>query len=99
MKQAEDDLTIDLLEGEPVKITRTSAERAQRMGYQGPKDRHACRDCMWCQTRVHFADTSTQFERHWCHIGEFRVKLGGICAHHQRGKQRPREIVSGGEWS
>lgn len=98
MKQAEDDLTIDLLEGEPVKMTRTSADRAERMGYQGPKERPACRSCYWCHTRVHFADTATQFERSWCHIGQFRVKLGGVCKEHKPGKGR-REIVSGGEWS
>lgn len=79
MKQAEDDLTIDLIEGEPVKLTHTSADRVKAMGYQGPKARPACRSCRYVETAVHFEGSSTEFQRHWCKIGGFRVQLGGCC--------------------
>lgn len=99
MKQAEDDRTIDLIEGDPVKMTRTNADRAKAMGYEGPKERPACRSCKFLHVVVHFADTCTQFERQWCQIGGFRVKLGGCCDMHARGFGAKRETRSGGEWS
>lgn len=82
MKQAEDHLTIDLLEGEPVKLTRTNAERREAMNYQGPKERPCCRSCKHVETVEHFPDTCTAFERHWCRVGGFRVMLGGVCREH-----------------
>jgi len=88
MKQAEDDLTIDLIEGEPVKLTHTNADRKKAMAYQGPKERPCCRGCKHVETVVHFENTAGSFERHWCRIGGFRVMLGGVCAQHQAAPAR-----------
>jgi hypothetical protein len=82
MKQAEDDLTIDLIEGEPVKLTRNHQERMQAMCYLPPKQRPACRDCMHVESVVHFEDAPGEFTRHWCRVGGFRVLLGGFCLQH-----------------
>ena len=88
MKQAEDDLTIDLLEGEPVKLTHTHADRMKAMGYVGPKDQPACRDCRHRESVVHFEDSPGQFTRHWCRVGGFRVQLGAYCSHHKPAPNR-----------
>lgn len=83
VKHLDDDLTVDLLEGEPVKMTRTNADRKRAMCYQGPKDRPCCRSCRHVETVVHFENTAGSFERHWCRIGGFRVMLGGVCRDYQ----------------
>jgi hypothetical protein len=79
MKQAEDDLTMDLIEGEPVKLTHTHEGRMKAMGYEDPKQRAACRHCKFVETNYHQPDTLMAFERHWCRVGGFRVKLGSCC--------------------
>jgi hypothetical protein len=79
MKHVDDDLTMDMREGIPVKLTRFGAERKKAMGYIEPKERPSCRSCKLRETVVHFEDTCTQFERHWCMAGGFRVQLGGYC--------------------
>ena len=89
MKQAEDDLTIDLLEGEPVKLTATALDRIRVMDYRGPKDRPACRSCSLLETIYHQPDTLMAFERHWCKRGGFRVQLGGCCAVYERNPLKP----------
>lgn len=86
MKQAEDDLTIDLIEGEPVKLTTTHEQRVKALDYRGPKTRPACRNCRHIETNYHQPDTLMAFERHWCKVGGFRVQLGGCCRAHEFGR-------------
>lgn len=78
--------TLDGIEPEPVKLTQ--AQRMQRMGYKGPKERHRCETCRHVQERVHFPDSIAEFTRHWCGLGEFRVHRGSFCCDYRPAKPK-----------
>jgi hypothetical protein len=88
VKDYTDAVTVDFIAGEPVKLTRSQADKRAAMGYVEPKARPACRDCKHVESVIHFEDAPGEFTRHWCRVGGFRVLLGGFCGSHQAAPKR-----------
>lgn len=64
----------------PVKAPRTTqAQRIERMGYTGPKERRRCESCAHCEITYKNPDSISEFEVRRCQAGDFPVLRGGIC--------------------
>ena len=64
----------------PIKPPRTTqAQRMERMGYTGPKERARCETCKFCDVEVIGEDSLYEVERRRCKLGEFPVLRGGLC--------------------
>jgi len=65
----------------PVPEPRTNAaQRRERLGYQGPKERARCETCTYCVLQIRNPDQLNEEEVLRCDVGDFPVHRGGLCS-------------------
>lgn len=82
MRCEHDTLTAELpgIPPAPVKPPKTTqAQRIERMGYQGPKERPSCHQCQHCRIDYRNPDSLMEFEVIRCAVGDFPIMRGGLC--------------------